>query len=78
MRLRILSEQEIDDLYGRPHFTQQERDEYFALSAQEKAALEQFHSYKSKLFFMLQLGYFKARLTFFVFGLKDVEEDAAY
>jgi hypothetical protein len=27
---------------------------------------------------MLQLGYFKARLTFFVFGLRDVEEDADY
>jgi hypothetical protein len=39
MRLRILSEQEIDDLYGRPHFTQQERDEYFALSVQEKPRL---------------------------------------
>jgi hypothetical protein len=78
MRLRILSEQEIDDLYARPRFTQPERDEYFALSAQEKAALEQFHSSKSKLFFMLQLGYFKARLMFFVFSLRDVGEDAAH
>jgi TnpA family transposase len=78
MRLRVFSEQEIDDLYERPRFTQPERDEYFALSAQEKAALEQFHPYKSKLFFMLQLGYFKARLMFFVFRLSDAGEDAAY
>jgi len=30
------------------------------------------------LFFVLQLGYFKASRMFFVFGLRDVEEDAAY
>jgi hypothetical protein len=39
MRLKILSDDEIDALYGRPRFTQEERDEYFALSAQDKTAL---------------------------------------
>jgi hypothetical protein len=36
MRLKILSDDEIDALYGRPRFTQEERVEYFTLSAQEK------------------------------------------
>jgi hypothetical protein len=74
MRLKILSDDEIDALYGRPRFAQEERDEYLALSAQEKTALEQLHSLKSKVFFILQLGYFKARHLFFVFGLKDVKD----
>jgi hypothetical protein len=78
MRLTILNEEEIDRLYGIPRFTQEARAEYFALSAFEKTVLEQFHSLKSKLFFVLQLGYFKASRMFFVFGLRDVEEDAAY
>jgi hypothetical protein len=78
MRLRILSDDETDALYGRLPFTQEERHEYFTLSPQERVALEHLHSLKSKLFFILQLGYFKARRMFFVFGLKDVEEDAAY
>src|ERR1700738_4400721 len=78
MRLKILSDDEIDALYGRPRFTQEERVEYFTLSAQEKVALAQLHSHKSKAFFILQLGYFKARRMFFVFGLNDVQEDAAY
>jgi uncharacterized protein DUF4158 len=78
MRLKILSADEIDALYARPRFTPEERDEYFALSAQEKAALGQLHSLKSKMFFILQLGYFKARRMFFVFGLKDAPADAAY
>ena len=77
-RLVILGHEEVDALYGRPRFTQEERDDYFTLSAQEKAALGQLHSLKSKLFFMLQLGYFKARRMFFVFALKEMEEDAAY
>ena len=78
MRLKILSDDEIDALYGRPRFTQEERVEYFTLSAQEKVALAQLHSLKSKVFFILQLGYFKARRMFFVFGLKDAVDDAAY
>ncbi len=77
-RLIILSSAEIDALYGRPRFTQQERAEYFALSDSEKAALGQLHSLKSRVFFILQLGYFKARCMFFLFSLRDVEEDVAY
>ena len=78
MRLRILSDDEIDALYGRPRFTQEERNEYFTLSAQERATLGQLHSLKSRVFFILQLGYFKARRMFFVFGLRDVVEDVAH
>jgi TnpA family transposase len=78
MRLRILSDDEIDALYGRPRFTQEERTEYFTLSAQERATLGQLHSLKSRVFFILQLGYFKARRMFFVFGLRDVVEDVAH
>ena len=77
-RIVILSHDEIEALYGRPRFTHEDRVEYFTLSESEKAALGQFHSLKSRLFFILQLGYFKARRMFFVFSLQDVEEDAAY
>ncbi len=61
-RLRILGEEEIDALYGFPHFTDEERLEYFSLAPPEKAVLEQFHSIKSRLSFILQLGYFKSYL----------------
>ena len=77
-RLAILGSAEIEAIYGRPCFTQEERDEYFGLSAQEKEALGQFHSLKSRTFFILQLGYFKARRIFFIFDLGDAKEDAAY
>src|SRR5215467_1160089 len=77
-RLVILGQDETDALYGRPCFTPEERDQYFTLSAHEKAITQKLHSRKSRLFFILQLGYFKARFMFFVFEPEAVEEDAAY
>jgi hypothetical protein len=77
-RLRILGDDEIQALYGRPRFTGDERLEYFALSPTEKATLEQLHSSKSRIYFILQLGYFKSHHLFFVFDLPDVAEDARY
>ena len=43
-----------------------------------RKALGQLHSLKSKVFFILQLGYFKARQMFFIFDLQDAVDDAAY
>lgn len=77
-RLVILGDEEIDALYGRPRFTPEEREECFALSAEENATLTQLHSLKSRMFFILQLGYFKARRMFFAFDLQDAKEDAAH
>jgi hypothetical protein len=77
-RLRILGDDEVEALYGRPRFTDDERLEYFALSATEKAILEQFHATTSRIYCILQLGYFKARHRFFVFDLQEVMEDARY
>ena len=64
-RLRILSDPEIEALYGQPRFTPDEQAEYFSLSLEEKLLAETLHSFKSRIFFILQLGYFKARRQFF-------------
>jgi hypothetical protein len=77
-RLHILSDDEREALYGKPHFTPEERLEYFTLSPVEKAALEPFHSLKSRIYCILQLGYFKARQMFFVFSPPEVAEDVRY
>ena len=47
-RLAILGDAEIEAIYGRPCFTQGERDEYFTLSPEEKAAMGRLHSVKSR------------------------------
>jgi hypothetical protein len=77
-RLRILGEDEIDALYGLPHFSDDERPEYFSISPAEKRALDQLHSIKSRIYFILQLGYFKSHHLFFVFGLPEVAPVAHY
>ena len=78
MRLNILGDDEIEALFGLPRFTHEERVQYFTLSPTETTALEQLHSVKSRIHFLLQLGYFKARRMFFVFSLPEVGEDAGY
>ncbi|MEL6472395.1 MAG: DUF4158 domain-containing protein, partial [Cyanobacteria bacterium J06623_4] len=77
-RLQILGEEEIENLYGLPHFTPEEQAEYFTLSEREAAALEQFHTIRSRIYAILQLGYFKARHLFFSFDLDGIGEDAQY
>ena len=77
-RLRILGREEIDALYGRPNFTHDERLEYFTLSQPEKEVLQGLRTVKSQMYFILQLGYFKAKHLFFTFDFDDVLEDTEY
>lgn len=77
-RLRILGDDEIEVLCGRPRFTDDERRAYFSLSATEKALLEQLPSTTSRIDCLRQLGYCKARSRFVVFDLQEVMEDARY
>ncbi len=77
-RLKILSQDEIKEMYGLPRFSDEERDQYFALSATEQAVLDGFKTAKSKITFILQLGYFKVRHMFFVFSANDVVADISY
>ena len=77
-RLRILGDDEIEAIYGRPRFTHEERIEYFSLSRPEKVLLLQLRSVKSQAYFVLQLGYFKAKHLFFIFDLHEVAEDLQY
>lgn len=77
-RLQILGDNEIANLYGLPHFTPLEQSEYFALSPREKDAINQLHSIKSRIYGILQLGYFKACHLFFIFSWPTVAADVQY
>lgn len=48
MRLKILSDDEIQAVYGNPRFTEEERSEYFATSVAERAALAQLRAVSAK------------------------------
>jgi hypothetical protein len=63
-RLTILTPKEIHTLYGLSQFTDEERDAYFALDPREKQAVKAFRTFTAKTYFILQLGYFKAKKQF--------------
>jgi hypothetical protein len=77
-RLRILTKDEIKSIYERPNFTLEEQSSFFTLSQPEKDLLTLFRNINSQAYFILQLGYFKAKYLFFTFDFCDVKEDLFY
>jgi TnpA family transposase len=77
-RLQILSPEEYELLWGFPRFTQSDRDLFFTLTAPEREVLEQRRSVRTKIHFLLHLGYFRARQRFFRFELPAVRDDVDY
>jgi len=77
-RLKILDKNEIEELYGFPHFSSEDREKYFSLEPFEKNELKKLRSVPSKVNFILDLGYFKAKKMFFTINHKEAEEDIKY
>jgi hypothetical protein len=73
-RLSILTDAEIEDLYGLPRFTEDDRRLYFDLSPDEQKAAATYTP-AIAAHFVLQLGFFKARQLFFVYEEEDVRDD---
>jgi TnpA family transposase len=74
-RLSILSTEEIDSLYGLPHFTEGERQLHFDLSPEERETIDAARTITAGVHLVLQLGYFKAKAQFFVVSLDYVRPD---
>ena len=55
-RLTILEDQEIDELYGLPRFTPDERVHFFAPSLDERDAADRHHTLANRVLFILQAG----------------------
>ena len=67
-RLKILTADDLDALYGRPTFTPEERRYYFALSPPEQEALQEFRTIKARVWFFCAAGLLKANHLFFPGG----------
>ncbi len=74
-RLYLLDAAEVAALYDQPHFTDEERAYYFSLSPTEATLMQTFTDEAVQAFFVLQLGYFKAKQRFFSVKLVDVLSD---
>ena len=66
-RLSILTTREIDELYGLPRFTEDDRLLYSDLSPAERETVDGVHMTSVAVHLVLQLGYFKAKRRFFVY-----------
>ncbi|WP_333879358.1 DUF4158 domain-containing protein [Methylobacter sp.] len=77
-RLSILTKNEIDDLYGLPCFSDDDRCLFFDLSAAEQKAVDAVYTRSSAVHLILQIGYFKAKQQFFVYGREAVLDDLHY
>ena len=76
--VKLLSPKEYSEQYDLPRFHAAERDFFFALNDKEIAAMQQFSHLKTRVFFILQLGYFRDKQQFFNFSLKDVKGDVKF
>ena len=77
-RLSILNKQEFSDLYGIPKFTKDDRVHFFAINDEEIGFLKRLVKPNLKAFFLLQLGFFKAKNRFFDIDLSKHYQDLRY
>jgi TnpA family transposase len=74
-RLSILTDQEADDLYGLPRFTEEDRSLFFDLSPAERELVDGVFTVSVAVHLILQFGYFKAKRQFYVYSLDAVSRD---
>ena len=78
-RLQILNENEIAELYATPKFNTAQRSQYFSLPENVFRPLKikrmNFKNTSTKLYFILQYGYFKAKHQFFNIQYNDIKND---
>src|SRR5665648_305352 len=77
-RLTILTNQEIEALYGLPCFDDEERSFYFDLSPAESLVFKDILNRSVAVHFVLQCGYFKAKRRFFTYTQEVVQNDVSY
>lgn len=64
-KLHFLPESSLNYYFGLPSFSDDERKLFFDLSNEEKEVAESIHNFKSRVHFILMLGYFKAKTILF-------------
>ncbi len=76
--IQLLTDSEIQDIYSIPTFNLTDRQYYFSLNEKEKQCFEKYKTIKSKVYFILLLGYFKASKQLHKFTFDTVGQDYHY
>jgi len=77
-RIRLLTRNEQNTMYGIPDFTNQDRAFYFHLESDELEIVQRLQGIKSKAHFIIMLGYYKAKRVFISFEFKNIQADVQY
>jgi hypothetical protein len=73
--LTVLSDAEREALYGLPDFDDFQSAEYFSLTNEERTLAQRRSGIPEQILCMLQIGYFKAKQTFFNLSFSDVPQE---
>jgi hypothetical protein len=73
--LAILHQSEIQDLFGPPRLTIEEKRFYFTLNDLELKSFQSIRDRQQRCYFVVLLGYFKAKPVMLNIGFSDVRDD---
>lgn len=76
--LNILNQQEINNLYALPKFSKEERPYFFSIGDIEQTYIKRLLTTDAKIWFILQLGYFRAKKRFFDIDYSKSYQDLRY
>ena len=77
-QLNILSEKERREIYDLPKFKKKQQSIYLEFTLSEQELIRTYKSPVTKVYFLLQLAYFKFKQQFFVFNLNQVAKDVKH
>jgi Domain of unknown function (DUF4158) len=77
-RIRVLKDEEYQQIYALPTFSREEQEWFFELTQQEQSVLNTKVTVETKIDAILLLGYFKAKQNFFSWSLSEVHSDFEY
>lgn len=77
-RIKILSLSEVQELYSLPKLSHPEQEFYFSVDSTELSVAFSYRTLIGQVFFILQLGYFKAKKMFFLPSYDEVKEDITF
>lgn len=77
-RIKILSESEVEEVYGVPQFSEEQRAYYFELNDEEKSLISRKNDPLSNLYRILFLGYFKYIPVVLNPSLEKIQSDLEY
>jgi hypothetical protein len=77
-RIQLLPPHEVKSLYALPDFSLEEKEVFFEITEELSTLLKLNNTIKTKIYFLLQFGYFKATRQFYSFSLEEVIDDGKY